>query len=298
MPFFSNLLSLELRISGFPWLLRNTIQKKKTTILMFHQPKADFFDKALTALRERYNIIPFSLFLRSLNNETTILPKRPLIITFDDGWANNYELLPVLQKHQTPITIFLMAGIADTMHHPWFYVTKDRAFKESLKKMSDSTRIAALKRFGFEENNEFKERITLNREEIKAMQESGLVDFGSHTLTHPILPGCSDSKAAKEIQVSKEKTEELTGRPCTIFSFPNGEYSERDIRICKKAGYEAAVSLDAGFNTKQTAPFKLKRVSAPDNGTISELLVKASGTWAFFKIIAGKQKRTRRHSGL
>jgi hypothetical protein len=184
------------------------------------------------------------------------------------------------------------------MHHPWFYATKERTFKESLKKMSDSTRIAALKRFGFEENKEFEERIILNREEIKAMQATGLVEFGSHTLTHPILPGCSDSKAAKEIQLSKEKTEELTGKPCTIFSFPNGEYSERDIRICKKAGYEAAVTLDAGFNSKQTDPFKLKRISVPDHGTTSELLVKASGTWAFFKVLSGKQQRTRRHSGL
>ncbi|WP_291860411.1 polysaccharide deacetylase family protein [Marinilabilia sp.] len=298
MPFFSNLLSLEFRLSGFPWLLRHTLQKKKTTILIFHQPQTAFLDRALTALKKRYNIIPFSQFLRSQNDKTTVLPKRPLVITFDDGWANNYDLLPLLEKHQAPATIFLIAGIADTSHHPWFYVVKERAFKESLKKMSDPVRMAALKRIGFEENQNFEERILLNREEITAMQNSGLVEFGSHTLTHPILPGCSDSKAAKEIQLSKEKTEALTGKPCTIFSFPNGEYSERDIRICKKAGYEAAVTLDAGFNAQNNDPFKLKRISVPDNGNISELLVKASGTWALFKVLSGRQKRTRRHSGL
>jgi peptidoglycan/xylan/chitin deacetylase (PgdA/CDA1 family) len=298
MPFFSNLLSLKFRVSGFPWLLRHTLQQKRTTILMFHHPEVDFFDQALTALKKRYNIIPFSLFLESLRDQAIKLPKRSLILTFDDGWISNFTLLPVLQKHKAPVTIFLMAGIADTMHQPWFYVTKDRTFKESLKNMSDSTRIAALKRFGFEESRKFEERIILNREEIKVMQDSELVEFGSHTLTHPILPRCSDSKAAKEIQLSKEKTEALTGKPCSIFSFPNGEYSERDIRICKKTGYEAAVTLDAGYNSKKTDPFKLKRVSVPDNGTISELLVKASGTWAFFKVLSGKQKRTRRHSGL
>lgn len=298
MPFFSNLLSLEFRFSGFPWLLRHTLQKKKTTILMFHQPEAAYFDKALTTLKQRYNIISFSDFLRSRNAPSTVLPERPLVITLDDGWAGNYDLLPILEKHQTPITIFLIAGIADTMHHPWFYVVKDRPLKESLKKMSDPVRMAALKRFGFEENRNFEERIILNREEIAAMQSSGLVEFGSHTLTHPILPGCSDSKAAKEIQISKEKTESLTGKPCTIFSFPNGEYSERDIRICKKAGYEAAVTLDTGFNSANTDPFKLRRISVPDKGTTSELLVKASGTWALFKVLAGRQKRTRRHSGL
>ena len=134
MPFFSNLLSLEFRVSGFPWLLRHTLQKKKTTILMFHHPDVEFFDQTLTALKKRYNIIPFSLFLRSLSDQTIKLPTQSLILTFDDGWISNFELLPVLQKHKTPVTIFLMAGIADTMHHPWFFVTKDRALKESLKK--------------------------------------------------------------------------------------------------------------------------------------------------------------------
>ncbi len=298
MSFFSNFLSLKFRISGFPWLLRHTLQKKKTTILMFHHPQVHFFDQALKALKNRYNIIPFSLFLRSLNDRNIQLPRRSLILTFDDGWISNYELLPLLEKHQAPVTIFLMGNISNTMHHPWFYVTRGRAFKDSLKKMSDSTRMAALKRNGFEENKVFKERITLNQQEIKAMQASGLVEFGSHTLTHPILPRCSDSKAAAEIKLSKEKIEALTGKPCTIFSFPNGEYSERDIRICKKAGYEAAVTLDPGFNTRQTNPYKLKRVSMPDKGTISETLVKASGTWAFFKVFTGKQQRTRRHGGL
>jgi hypothetical protein len=160
---------------------------------------------------------------------------------------------------------------------------KDRAFKKELKEMSDSTRLAALKRLGFEENQIFEERIMLNKEEIQSMVESGLVEFGAHTLTHPILPRCSDSKAAKEIQQSKESTEALTHAPCKLFSFPNGEYSERDIRICKKAGFEAALTLDTGFNTGNTDHFRLKRLSAPDNGTISELLVKASGAWAYFK---------------
>ena len=298
MSILNHLLSLDFRFSGFPWLLRHSVQKKRITILMFHQPQPVFFDKALKELKKRYNIIPFSLYTKALKDPSTILPDRSLILTFDDGWANNFALLPLLIKHQAPVTIFLMAGLTNTRQHPWYYVTKDRPFKESLKKMSDSARIAALKRTGFEEGQIFAERVTLNREEIKAMQKSGLVEFGSHTLTHPILPKCSDSKAAKEIELSKTKTEEFSGILCNFFSFPNGEYSERDIRLCKKAGYQAAVTLDTGYNTRRTDPFRLKRISVPDNGSISELLVKASGIWAFLKVITGKQKRKRRHSGL
>jgi len=265
---------------------------------MFHRPESQFFDKAITALKRRYNIIPLSTYLESIKSKEVKLPKRALVLTFDDGWAENFGIFPILKKHNVPVTIFLISGIVNTMHHPWFYKVKDRAFKKELKEMSDSTRLAALKRLGFEENQIFEERIMLNKEEIQSMVESGLVEFGAHTLTHPILPRCSDSKAAKEIQQSKESTEALTHAPCKLFSFPNGEYSERDIRICKKAGFEAALTLDTGFNTGNTDPFRLKRLSAPDNGTISELLVKASGAWAFFKVFSGRQQRVRRHSGL
>lgn len=298
MAFFSDLLSPTLRLSGLPWILRHTQQKNKATILLFHQPEPSFFDKAITILKKRYNIIPFSFFLESLKNKTIKLPERSIIITFDDGRSENFHLLPVLEKHKITATIFLISGIADTMQHPWFYAVKDRQLKESMKKMSDSARLAALKRYGFEEDQIFENRIMLNKEEIQSMQKSGLVEFGAHTLSHPILPKCSDSKAAKEIQLSKITTEILTHHPCSVLSFPNGEYSERDIRICKKAGYEAAITLDTGYNTRNTDPFRLKRISVPDSGTISELLVKASGAWAFFKVLAGKQKRTRRHSGL
>ncbi len=265
---------------------------------MFHQPEAVFFDKALSELKKRYNIIPLSLLIKSLKNKTIKIPERSIAITLDDGRAENLRLLPVLEKHNVTVTIFLISGITDTMQRPWFYAVKDRQFKKSLKEMSDSVRLAALKRYGYEQDQVFEERIMLNKKEIQSMKESGLVGFGAHTMTHPILPRCSDSKAAKEIQLSKIAAEALTHHPCSVFSFPNGEYSERDIRICKKAGYEAAVTLDTGFNSKNTDPFRLKRISVPDSGNISEFLVKASGAWAFFKVLAGKQKRTRRHSGL
>ncbi len=297
MSFLNQLIGHSARISGVPYILRNTIQKKKVTILMFHQPSVLYFEKAIEALKKRYNIISLSRFQEASANPKTPLPPKALVITLDDGWQSNFSLLPVIEKQQIPVTVFLMAGITNTSRKPWFSFITDKPQKQELKTGSDSARMAHLKHKGFTETHEYEERTTLNIEEIQIMQATGLVEFGSHTLFHPILPTCNDAKAAREIQQSKVDVETLTGKPCSFFSFPNGEYSERDIRICKKAGYKAAVTLDTGFNSRRTDPFKLKRVSVPDNGTVSELLVKASGTWTFFKVLAGKQKRSRRHSG-
>lgn len=287
-----------IRFSGLSAVSRNILQKRKVTILMFHKPEPDYFNTALSELKKRYSIISFEDFLRFQNGETDALPPKPVIINLDDGWKSNTDLMPVINKHQIPVTIFLMGGIIDTMFHPWFSFIENQQEKESLKKASDSVRMAELKHKGFEETHEFPESVILNKEEIQTMEENGLVTFGSHSLFHPILPKCNDAKAAKEIRLSKEKIEAVTGARCKLFSFPNGEYSERDIRLCQKAGYEAAVTLDVGFNEKGDDRFRLKRISVPDNGSISELLVKSSGLWALIKTLLGKQKRKRRHAGL
>lgn len=298
MHIIKRLLFQDLRFSGISAISRNLLQTKKVTILMFHKPQPDFFDTAISELKKRYNIVSFEEFLKYQNGEKNALPQKALIITLDDGWKSNADLMPIIRTRQVPITIFLMGGIVNTMYHPWFSKIENQKEKKTLKTISDSARMAKLKHKGFEETHEFPERIVLNQEEIKAMQETGLVTFGSHSLFHPILPKCNDARAAKEIQLSKEKIEALTGTPCHLFSFPNGEYSERDIRLCRKAGYQAAVTLDVGFNQLGDDLFRLKRISVPDNGSISELLVKSSGLWALIKILLGKQKRKRRHAGL
>ncbi len=287
-----------IRFSGIPYLLRHSIQKEKTTILMFHRPSATHFNIAVNNLKKRYNIISFEQYLNAISGEDNTLPNHSLILTFDDGWISNYSLLPVIEKHQIPITIFLMAGIADTNRHPWFTVIADKQLKREIKTMSDSGKTARLKHKGFEETKEYPQRLTLNQKEIQTMQNSGLVTFGSHALFHPILPRCSDAKAAKEITLSRQIIENLTCQPCSVFSFPNGEYSERDIRLCKKAGYRAAVTLDVGYNNAHSDPFRLKRISTPDKGSLSEIIVKVSGLWAGIKVVLGKQKGRLRHGGL
>ncbi|PWE00281.1 polysaccharide deacetylase family protein [Marinilabilia rubra] len=298
MRILNKLLFQNIRYSGISAFTRNTLQKRKVTILMFHQPNPVFFEKAILELGKRYNFISFDDFLNFQGGKTEDLPTKSMIITLDDGWKSNFDLLPVIKKLRTPVAIFLMSGLIDTMFLPWFSFVDNRRKKESLKKVSDSGRMAELKHKGFEETREFSERVILNKDEIREMQASGLVTFGSHTLFHPILPKCNDAKASREINLSKENIEAITGIECNLFSFPNGEYSERDIRLCQKAGYKAAVTLDVGFNKSGCDLYRLKRISVPDQGSISELLVKSSGLWAFVKTFLGRQKRTRRHSGL
>jgi peptidoglycan/xylan/chitin deacetylase (PgdA/CDA1 family) len=87
----------------------------------------------------------------------------------------------------------------------------------------------------------------LTRDMILELDASGKVDFGSHTIHHPDLPGLSDADAEEEIIGSKRALEELLGHPVRTFCYPHGNYTERDVALVNAAGYALAVTTEWGY---------------------------------------------------
>jgi peptidoglycan/xylan/chitin deacetylase (PgdA/CDA1 family) len=104
----------------------------------------------------------------------------------------------------------------------------------------------------------------LTWEELREMAASG-IDVGSHSMTHPILTLESDERLRYELQESKAKIERLTGRPATMFCYPNGDYDERTIRESRRAGYMGAVTCRPGLNSAAENPFELRRIHTSDD---------------------------------
>ena len=117
------------------------------------------------------------------------------------------------------------------------------------------------------------------------------INMQSHTLFHPILPKCDSNEAKKEIFKSKEILENEYDLNINAISYPNGDYSDRDINFSKDAGYKCGITVDYGFNTKHTDLYRLKRLSVNDTDNIDELIVKASGFWAFLKTRNGRYQK-------
>ena len=107
------------------------------------------------------------------------------------------------------------------------------------------------------------------------------VDFQSHTLFHPCLPKCNNIEARIEIFASKEILENDYSLQIYAMAYPNGDYSDRDIELCREAGYTCGVTVDYGFNSIKTDLFRLRRLSVNDTDNMDELIVKTSGAWAF-----------------
>ncbi len=269
-----------LRMLGLPILFREILQKNKVTILLFHDLKSTTADKTFKYLAKTYNIISLDSLVYALENrDFSKIPSKALVITFDDGHIGNYELLQVVKKQKIPITIFLCASLINTNRHYWFRYQNNSCSVEALKQVSNHERLKILSEYGFKQEKEFEQPQVLQADQINQMKP--FINFQSHTLFHPILPKCTYDVAKSEIGMSKEILETQFNLSINAISYPNGDYSDRDIELSKQAGYKCGLTVDYGYNTLDTDPFKLKRFSVNDTGDMNELVVKASGLWAY-----------------
>ena len=282
---------LALRLTLLPFVLREVFQRKKVTIIVYHAPSADVFDAHLGVLKHLYNIVSLSAYVEARQRGAfSNLPPKALIITLDDGHRSNYALKTVIERHNVPVTIFLCSGLVDTRRRFWFQHVATSAIVQQLKTVHDGERLAILRREGFEETKEFDERQALSAFELEELKTK--VDFQSHTVFHPILPRCLTARAAAEITKSKEDLELGLATEVYAFAYPNGEYSERELRLVESAGYRCALTLDRGFNSEKTPLFRLRRICLPDHADRHELLVKTSGLWGGIRAVL-EQVRSR-----
>ncbi len=277
-----NYLFYILKFSGIPFLIREFIQRKNVTILVYHDISVDNARVHFTYLKQKYNIISLQDFIQTYKkNKVKDLPKKSLIITLDDGYKGNYALLPLIKELNIPITISICSHIIGTNRHYWFKHKVKGVSIEELKKMANKDRLDVLKKVGFEQESAFEDRMGLSYTEIEEMSE--YVDFQSHSMYHPCLPYCTKEESDFEIANSKVFLEQLFKFKINTFSFPNGDYSNREIESLKEHGYDAGITCDLWFNNQKTNIYKLKRFDCRDEASLVELEVKVTGIYIFLK---------------
>jgi peptidoglycan/xylan/chitin deacetylase (PgdA/CDA1 family) len=281
------LLFVIIRYSGLAQLLSRIRQKNSITIIYYHSPEALSFSQHLEYIkRNGYNVIPLSQAIDALiNNNWNGIPEYGLVITFDDGHSSNYQLTPVLRNHNVPATIFLTAGVCGTDEPFWFLSRKfTAAEKDRLKEVSDEERRLLLAETDFIPIESVRQ--ALSWEEIREMADC--FDFQSHTILHPCLPRCSDDVSRAEIEGSRKRLLDMTGRPVYAICWPNGDYSEREIIYARKAGYLCGLTGDNGYMKPADDPFRIKRISINDTRDINEFAVRLTGLWGYIKGLRNK----------
>ena len=101
-------------------------------------------------------------------------------------------------------------------------------------------------------------------DQVKVLSKAG-IEFGAHTVSHPILSRTSDAALEREIMESKQRIEEMTNQKVSLFAYPNGErgdFDQRAIDCLKNNGFIAACSTIYGVNKGIEERFALKRIPA------------------------------------
>lgn len=216
---------------------------KGIPVLMYHKVSPDSFrngpglrvtpyefERQIKYLKESgYNDISLDELVTHWEKGTS-LPNRPVVITFDDGYEDNYiYAFPVLKKYGYTATIFLVYN-----------------------------EVGGYNQWDIKEHNTRPFKL-LTWEQIRTMQDYGIY-FESHTLNHHHLTSLPAEEAQKEICESKTKLEQALGKPVNYIAYPYGQHNDQICEITQKAGYKAAVTTITGTNQQTTDPYRLKRL--------------------------------------
>ncbi|MBI4368701.1 MAG: polysaccharide deacetylase family protein [Elusimicrobia bacterium] len=146
------------------------------------------------------------------------LPSKPVLITFDDGYLNQYtDAFPIMQRHGMKGVYYLVADA----------IGKDNYWHDP----KQEPRVALM-----------------GLDEIREMRRLGH-EFGSHALSHRRLAALPFQEARHEIEGSKKKLEDLLGERMVSFAFPygNGEDVPELVKTSFDAGYGWVIGIHAGI---------------------------------------------------
>ena len=257
--------------SGLVKLAYWSIQRSgpRLVILNYHQASGGDLRRHLLYLRRHYRLLPLEAALEELYASPPAggtAPARrdrrlPLVLTFDDGYHDNYTHAFALAKElQVPITIFLIPGYLQSGERFWWLEGKHLSRQAKVDEATLDGRTYCLSQPGerdalaqaidarlryapsVQEREAFLAAIRqelgsageataeeagerpMTWAEVKKMQESGWVSFGAHTMHHPILAYLSDPhEVRREVSDCRTLLEEQLGQPVRTFAYPVGK---------------------------------------------------------------------------
>lgn len=230
--------------------------------------------------------------------------RRFVAITFDDGYSDNLtHALPVMEKYNTPFTVFLITAFPDHRMILWWYLLEELVmnnpeieFRDNGRSFSYATSTEAEKRAAFWEirryimNSDQEQlipvfrnifnvteeklyepvrKMALSWEQVKEMASHPLVTLGAHTVNHFVLSQLSEEEVLAEISNSMKIIEERTGKPVSHFAYPYGISSAAGPREFELA---ARCNLKTAFTTESSNIFRhhSKKLSALPRIEITE----------------------------
>lgn len=200
------------------------------------------------------------------------LPRRPVILTFDDGYDDVYtNAFPILKEFGMKAVVFVL-GNREIKKNFW-----DEPLNLPTASLMGEQQIVELHAAGFE--------------------------IGSHTMNHPLLSTLSEDEAWEEISRSRMVLEILVNSSVRTFCYPYGDVNGSIKKMVEDAGYTVACSVYSGPAAFGTEPLETRRITIPGAlGSIgfgTRLLAPYTRyNWVRWKAKSALSRMSRRYFGM
>lgn len=187
------------------------------------------------------------------------LPRKPIILTFDDGHSNMVETaLPVLREHNMKAVVFVL-GNRSLKYANW-----DNGTAPVKDRLMSNSQILQLRAEGFE--------------------------IGAHSMTHPRLPQLSLARMRSEITDSKKAIEDLLSEEVCSFAYPYGELNNHAQRFVKEAGFKYGCGVFTGPPRFGANPFDIRRLAIYNHTNSVKYLLRLLAPYEYVEWLYGKMK--------
>lgn len=267
------------------------------------------FDSQMYYVARWFNVISTRQLVDWLHGGKP-LPPYAALITFDDGYLDNFtNAYPILRKYNFPAIIFLTSNhIESDLPFYWdlvaycFHHTKRNSIQfpdgtivewngRSEAEQTSGNLISNLKSLNEDEKRAwvthlpdmlevkipegFFRSLMMSWNQVREMHQNG-IEFGGHTMNHPILTRVPLERAQDEISGSKARVEKELGKETLGFAYPNGlenDYNTDIQRVTKNAGICAAFTLLNGpssLSEIQREPLAIRRIFISHKHTLPQ----------------------------
>lgn len=166
------------------------------------------------------------------------MARRPIIITFDDGYADMLEtVVPILSRFNFFATVFVIPDFVDSGKTPWGHRS-------------------------------------LSWKQCEELRSAG-IEIGSHTNSHPDLRGLETKVLLDEVGGSKARIEEKLGAPVRAFSYPFGYVDGPAVMAVQHAGYKAACAVRVPRKWQENQ-YTLQRIGITSRDDMTRFRMKIS----------------------
>lgn len=242
----------------------------------------------VTFVKRHFNVIALDELLDARRRGGP-LPPRPLLLTFDDGWADNEEYAaPLLDAAKVPAVVFVTSDVVERKAPCWFDVLRmahdggrldeeswreiwagvgrtapaernKRQVEELLVVMAAMTqaereKILAPCRPRLEDGRQH----MVTSKQLRRLRTRGFA-IGAHGRTHQPLDRCEN--LVDELVEPRRRLEEITGAPVTTLALPHSRFTPEVLREAERAGYELVFTGAPELTPSQNVPFTIGRAA-------------------------------------